>query len=392
MDDIFETIENTYKVLGLEKCGLQLSNELYLPNIKRGNKNVLLVGGTGVGKTASFTITNILNDLGSYVVVDPFGEAYNLTHKYLEDKGYKVYKLSDGYNFFTGIASMNDVDALADIFIKKLTYNNDVYWDENAKLLFKSFLFYAITVEEMEKRIDKLNELLSISEKSVIDSLIETFPMEHPARVCYRSLKDVGEKTYYSVLSTLQTNLSFMSLDPVKSIIKNDVVDINKFLGDQKVALFVDKIFEDEGIKKYSTFVLDYFVYYLTSRYGENKRFNTYFILDEIDSLEEFKSLPTKMVESARFSNYFILITRSLEKLRNIYGVNYDKMLDCCDTQIYYGSNSVRNRAYFSKLLDIDRKVIDELDRDEMLIYTNSLKPIKARKSYYYLNKEWENI
>lgn len=72
------------------KNGLLLGKDIYLLEDKRGNINVLVVAGSGAGKSAAYTVPNILNMLGSYVITDPWGEVYEKTHKYLEDNGYIV--------------------------------------------------------------------------------------------------------------------------------------------------------------------------------------------------------------------------------------------------------------------------------------------------------------
>ena len=108
--DLFENKDNIYHILGYDKCGIQIGEHLYVPNIKRGSKNVLLAGQYGSGKTTSFVIPNLLNDLGSYIVLDQDGDIYNKTKNTLHERGYKVVKLSDGVSFLSLIKTEDDVD------------------------------------------------------------------------------------------------------------------------------------------------------------------------------------------------------------------------------------------------------------------------------------------
>ena len=93
-----------YQVLS-PKSGIILAEKNYLPVDKRGNVNVLVVGGSGSGKSASYVIPNAYQLLGSYVFTDPKGELYDKTAGYMKANGYDIKVLnlvsprnSDGYN------------------------------------------------------------------------------------------------------------------------------------------------------------------------------------------------------------------------------------------------------------------------------------------------------
>ena len=108
-----------YQVLSNKK-GIILAEGNYLPVDKRGNINVLVVGGSGSGKSASYSIPNAFQQLGSYVFTDPKGELYDKTAGYLKANGYEIKVLnlvrpenSDGYNPLMHISSEIDVDVIA---------------------------------------------------------------------------------------------------------------------------------------------------------------------------------------------------------------------------------------------------------------------------------------
>ena len=108
-----------YQVLSNKK-GIILAENNYLPVDKRGNVNVLVVGGSGSGKSASYVIPNACQLLGSYVFTDPKGELYDETAGYLKANGYNIKVLnlvkpqySDGYNPLMHISSEIDVDVIA---------------------------------------------------------------------------------------------------------------------------------------------------------------------------------------------------------------------------------------------------------------------------------------
>ena len=113
-----------YTILNNKK-GIVLAEDNYLPVDKRGNVNVLVVGGSGSGKSASYSIPNAYQLLGSYVFTDPKGELYDRTAGYLKQHGYEIKVLnlvkpqySDGYNPLKHISSEIDVDVIANTIVK----------------------------------------------------------------------------------------------------------------------------------------------------------------------------------------------------------------------------------------------------------------------------------
>ena len=132
------------------KKGIILAEDNYLPVDKRGNVNVLVVGGSGSGKSASYSIPNAYQMLGSYVFTDPKGELYDRTAGYLKQHGYEIKVLnlvkpqnSDGYNPLMHISSEIDVDVIANTIVKGQKTDgggSDPYWDDSAQMLLKALI------------------------------------------------------------------------------------------------------------------------------------------------------------------------------------------------------------------------------------------------------------
>ena len=109
--------------------------------------------GSGSGKSASYSIPNAHQMLGSYVFTDPKGELYDKTAGFLQRNGYEIKVLnlvrpqnSDGYNPLMHVASELDVDVIANTIVKgqKTESGSDPYWDDMAELLLKSLIYYRI--------------------------------------------------------------------------------------------------------------------------------------------------------------------------------------------------------------------------------------------------------
>ena len=126
--------------------------------------------GSGSGKSASYSIPNAYQMLGSYVFTDPKGELYDRTAGYLKEHGYEIKVLnlvrpqfSDGYNPLMHISSELDVDVIANTIVKgqKNDSGSDPYWDDMAEMLLKALIYYLIaTRPEEEQNLASCAELV----------------------------------------------------------------------------------------------------------------------------------------------------------------------------------------------------------------------------------------
>ena len=210
-----------YQVLSNKK-GIILAEDNYLPVDKRGNVNVLVVGGSGSGKSASYSIHNAFQQLGSYVFTDPKGELYDRTAGYLKQNGYEIKVLnlvkpqnSDGYNPLMHISSEIDVDVIANTIVKGQKTDSggsDPFWDDSAEMLLKALIYYLMaTRPEEEQNLASCAELVRAANSNggsnLLTELMSKLPYDHPARMNYKSIEIAPEKTYSSILSTLQSKL-----------------------------------------------------------------------------------------------------------------------------------------------------------------------------------------
>ena len=241
-----------YQILN-RKEGIILAENNYLPVDKRGNVNVLVVGGSGSGKSASYSIPNAYQMLGSYVFTDPKGELYDRTAGYLKQHGYKIKVLnlvhpqySDGYNPIMHVSSEIDVDVIANTIVKGQKVEgggSDPFWDDSAEMLLKALIYYL-----MAKRPDEEQNLASCAElvraananggSNLLTELISELPYDHPARMNYKSIEIAPEKTYSSILSTLQSKLGKFDSKEIAELTSTDTIDFEE-IGSQKTAVYV---------------------------------------------------------------------------------------------------------------------------------------------------------
>ena len=425
-----------YTVLNNKK-GIILAEDNYLPVDKRGNVNVLVVGGSGSGKSASYSIPNAYQLLGSYVFTDPKGELYDRTAGYLKSKGYEIKVLnlvrpqySDGYNPLTHIASEIDVDVIANTIVKgqKNDGGSDPFWDDSAEMLLKALIYYLIaTRPEEEQNLASCAELVRAANtnggSNLLTELISKLPYDHPARMNYKSIEIAPEKTYSSILSTLQSKLGKFDSKEIAELTSTDTINFED-IGNKKTAVYV---ISSDTHTAYDFLLTIFFSQMIQQLYnyaddnGGALKVPTYFILDEFANIGKIPDFDKKISTSRSRKISFSVILQNLDQLEAVYEKSYETIIGNCDTHVFLGSNSYKTVEYFSKALGektIERDSIsinrdrqyfktgqsvsdqvmaralmtpDELrrmDNDLCIIFEKGIKPVKANKYYYFKHKK----
>ncbi len=422
-----------YKVLDRKK-GIILAEENYLPLDKRGNVNVLVVGGSGSGKSASYSIPNAYQMLGSYVFTDPKGELYDRTAGYLKRHGYKIKVLnlvhpqySDGYNPLMHINSEIDVDVIANTIVKGQKggdSTSDPFWDDSAEMLLKALIYYLIaTRPKEEQNLESCAELVRAANtnggSNLLTELMSSLPYDHPARMNYKSIEIAPEKTYSSILSTLQSKLGKFDSKEIAELTSTDTIDFEQ-IGNEKTAVYV---ISSDTHTAYDFLLTIFFsqmiqqLYDFADNNGGKLKTQTFFILDEFANIGRIPDFDKKISTSRSRKISFSVILQNLDQLEAIYDKSYETIIGNCDTHVFLGSNSQKTVEYFSKALgektishyskstsrdrehkktgtsDSDQIMAralmtpDELrrmDNDLCIIFEKGIRPIKANKYYYF--------
>ena len=422
-----------YKILS-NKQGIILAENNYLPVDKRGNVNVLVVGGSGSGKSASYSIPNAYQLLGSYVFTDPKGELYDKTAGYLKQHGYKIKVLnlvhpqySDGYNPLMHVASEIDVDVIAHTIVKgqkSADSTSDPFWDDSAETLLKALIYYLLaTRPEEEQNLASCAELVRAANSNggsnLLTELMSQLPYDHPARMNYKSIEIAPEKTYSSILSTLQSKLGKFDSKDIAELTSTDTIDFEE-IGKEKTAVYV---ISPDTHTTYNFLLTIFFAQMIQQLYdfadnnGGKLSVPTYFILDEFANIGQIPDFDQKISTSRSRKISFSVILQNLDQLEAIYDKSYETIIGNCDTHLFLGSNSQKTVEYFSKALgektinhnstSVNRDkqhhkqgysnsdqimaralmTPDELrrmDNDLCIIFVKGLRPIKADKFYYF--------
>ena len=423
-----------YQILS-KKSGIILAEDNYLPLDKRGNVNVLVVGGSGSGKSASYSIPNAYQLLGSYVFTDPKGELYDKTAGYLRQNGYKIKvfnlvhpQYSDGYNPLMHVASEIDVDIIANTIVKGQKTEgstSDPFWDDSAEMLLKALIYYLMaTRPDEEQNLASCAELVRAANSNggsnLLTELMSQLPYDHPARMNYKSIEIAPEKTYSSILSTLQSKLGKFDSKEIAELTSTDTIDFEQ-IGQEKTAVYV---ISSDTHGAYDFLLTIFFSQMIQQLYdladnspGLKLKIPTYFILDEFANIGRIPDFDKKISTSRSRAISFSVILQNLDQLEAIYEKANETIIGNCDTHVFLGSNSQKTVEYFSKALgektishsstsinrdkshaktgtsDSDQIMAralmtpDELrrmDNDLCIIFEKGLRPVKAQKFYYF--------
>ena len=371
--------------------------------------------------------------LGSYVFTDPKGELYDTTAGYLKEHGYEIKVLnlvnpsqSDGYNPLLHINSERDVDVIASTVVRgQKTEGGDPFWDDSAEMLLKALIYYLIaTRPEEEQNLASCAELVRAASKStgtnILSDLINKLPYDHPARTNFKSIELASDKTYSSILSTLQSKLGKFDSREIAAVTSTNTINFED-IGTKKTAVYV---ISPDTHTAYNFILTIFFAQMINQLYNladENKggklKEPVYFILDEFANIGQIPDFDQKISTSRSRKISFSVILQNLDQLKAIYEKSYETIMGNCDTHLFLGSNSYETLEYFSKALGektIGRDSIsvnkdktnhrtgksvsdqvmaralmtpDELRRmdvDECIIFVKGLRPVKAQKYYYF--------
>ena len=394
-----------------------------------------MLDGSGSGKSASYSIPNAYQMLGSYVFTDPKGELYDKTAGYLKKNGYEIKvlnlvdpKFSDGYNPLMHISSEIDVDVVANTIVKGQQTDSgkaDPYWDDMAEMLLKALIYYLIaTRPEEEQNLASCAELVRAANNNggsnLLTELISQLPFDHPARMYYKSIEIAPEKTYSSILSSLQSKLGKFDSKEIAELTSTDTINFEE-IGSKKTAVYV---ISSDTHTAYDFLLTIFFsqmiqqLYNFADKSGGALPMPTYFILDEFANIGRVPDFDKKISTSRSRKISFSVILQNLDQLEAVYEKSYETIIGNCDTHVFLGSNSQKTVEYFSKALGEKTISKDQLsksrdkhnfwtqgynsseqimaralmtpdelrrmDNDLCIIFEKGLKPIKTRKYYYF--------
>lgn len=341
----------------------QMSLEGRMPNpLLNRNKNVLIVGGSGSGKTRFYAKPNIMTLACSLVVTDPKGTIVEECGLMLKNNGYKVkvlntinFKKSMHYNPFSYIKSEKDIMKVADALIEGTTtgkQSGDQFWTDAERLLYNALIGYIMS--RGVKREQNFTTLLNMvnamevreddeSFKNTVDYMFEELEEENPddyAVLQYKKFKMAAGKTMKSILITVSARLSRFDIKEVREMMEDDDMELDK-LGDSKCALFIITSDTTKTFNFIAT-ILYTQLFNLLCEKADNEYHgrlpeHVHCIMDEFANLGKIPDweILISTIRSREISASIIL--QSLAQLKSIYDKAADIISDNCDTFLFLG-------------------------------------------------------
>lgn len=344
----------------------------------RRNLNILVVGGSGSGKTRFFCKPGIMSVNCSYLIVDPKGEMLRSTGYLLKEEGYdiKVFDLihprqSDGYNPFTYIRDDPDVLKLMDNLVKNTTppkgASNDPFW-EKAEIALDSalmlYLLYEAPVEEQNfEMLMFMLECARVMEEdeqyqSPLDLLFQTLEERDPSHIAvreYKVYKQAAGKTAKSILVTASVRLAAFIFPQYAAMMQTDEMDFTS-MGERKRAIFC-VIPVNDGSMNYLVSMLMTQCFqqlYLRAdeRYNGRLPVPVRVIQDEWANVAQPDSYP-KVLATCRSYNIGInIIVQNIQSIKALYKDEWEGIIGNCDTLLFLGGgNEPTSLEFVSKLL-----------------------------------------
>lgn len=226
----------------------------------RRNLNILVIGGSGAGKTRFFALPNILNGNCSFIILDPKGEILRTVGHVLESMGYEIKVLdllhmerSHCYNPFDYLRNVDDIQRLvSNIFASstpKGAQSQDPFWDNAASILLKAVICLLwFEAPKEEQNFEMVLEVLRSAQvkeedesfQSPMDLLFEKVRDKDPGHIAvkfYDDFKQAAGKTMKSILITLLSKLEKFNIPSLAQLTMTDEMDLRS-IGKRKTAVF----------------------------------------------------------------------------------------------------------------------------------------------------------
>lgn len=339
--------------------------------------NILVVGGSGAGKSRGFALPNIMQCCCSMVITDPKAELLRKTGGLLEKKGYevRVFDLinpdtSFCYNPFEYVHDDKDVLRLISNLIQNTTpkgsQSSDPFWEKSETALLQALMLYLLhEAPPEEQNFAMIMEMLGSAQvkeededyESPLDILFDRLEMRDPDSIAvkqYHIYKQAAGKTAKSILISVGVRLAAFNLLQIAKLTNTDELDLSS-MGERKVALFCCIPDADTSLNYLVGMIYSQLfqtLYYMADRvHGGALPVPVNCIMDEFPNV----SLPNefeKILATCRSrSIYCSIIIQNMSQLKALFKDSWESLVGNCDEFLYLGGNEKETHKYVSELL-----------------------------------------
>ena len=401
IDPVFEN-----NVLLTQTERLMMSNRPKDPKNAR-NKNILVIGGSGSGKTRFFAKPNIMQLHSSYVITDPKGSLICEVGQLLQRAKYRIkvlntinFSKSMHYNPFAYLRSEKDILKLVNTIIVNTkgegAQSAEDFWVKSERLFYSALIGYIFyEAPEEEKNFTTMLDMINSSEakeddsefQSPVDLMFARLEEKDPEHFAVRQYKKFllsAGKTRASILVSCGARLAPFDIRELRELMEYDEMELDT-LGDRKTALFLIMSDTDSTFNFVIAILQSQLFNLLCDKaddvYGGRLPVHVRCILDEfanIGQIPQFDKL-IATIRSREISASIILQSQS--QLKAIYRDNADTIVGNCDTMLFLGGKEKTTLKEISEILG--KETIDSFNTSE-----NRGKEISHGLNYQKLGKE----
>jgi len=360
------------------------------------NKNVIVIGGSGSGKTRFFVKPNLMQLHSSYVMTDPKGTLIVDSGSMFLKAGYELRALntinfnkSMHYNPLVYVKSEKDILKLVNVIIVNTKGEGDKsgedFWVKAERLFYQALIAYLYyEAPENERNIPTLIDMVELCEvrendeefKNPIDIMFDELEEKDPQHFAvkqYKKFKLAAGKTTKSILISCAARLAPFDIKEVRELMSYDELQLDE-IGDRKTAFYVIMSDTDNTF----SFIIAMMFYQMFNllcdkaddEYGGMLPFHVRCMLDEfanIGKIPNFEKL-ISTIRSREISASVILQSQS--QLQSIYKDDAETIIDCCDTLLFLGGKSTKTNKNMSEM--IGKTTIDNTNINESKGQTGS--------------------
>ncbi|CUQ63930.1 conjugal transfer coupling protein TraG [[Ruminococcus] torques] len=341
------------------------------------NKNILVIGGSGSGKTRFFVKPSLMQMHSSYVVTDPKGTVLIECGKLLQRGGYRIkvlntinFKKSMKYNPFAYLRSEKDILKLVNTIIANTKGDGEKsgedFWVKAEKLYYTALIGYIwYEAPDEEKNFTTLLEMINASEareddedfQNPVDLMFERLEEKDPEHFAvkqYKKYKLAAGKTAKSILISCASRLAPFDIKEVREITMYDELDLD-MLGDERTALFLIMSDTDGTFAFLISLIYSILFNRLCERaddiYGGRLPIHVRCLIDEAANIGQIPNLERLMATIRSREISACLVLQAQSQLKALYKDNMDTVIGNCDASLFLGGKEETTLKSWNSLL-----------------------------------------
>lgn len=355
------------------------------------NLNVLVVGGSGAGKSRAYAVVNIMQCNCSMVITDPKGELLRKTGGLLEREGYEVRvfdlinpETSFCYNPFAYVRDDKDVLKLINNLIRNTTpkgaQSSDPFWEKSETALLQALMLYLLhEAPPEEQNFSMIMEMLGSAQvkeddeeyQSPLDILFERLEMRNPESIAvkqYAIYKQAAGKTLKSIIISCNVRLAPIATAGVRSLLEYDEMELDT-LGDPDAKVAVFGILSDTDKTLSFLFAImmwqciDQLCRKALTDYGGKLPTPVHFIFDEFANIGTIPQIEETIAVTRSRNIGITIILQSMSQLESKYDKKAQTIVDCCDSTLFLGGKSNSTNKEIAEM--IGKQTINQMTYGE---------------------------